>query len=237
MFIKRITNYFSKIEIAIWSSSVILILLSFFIFDRANYMALIASLIGATSLIFCAKGNPIGQVLIIIFSALYGIISFTYAYYGEVITYAGMTLPMAVFALISWLKNPYRGNKSEVKVGEVGGLETLLMFIAAAVVSFAFYFILKYFGTSNTLISTVSVTTSFLAVYLTARRSPYYAVAYGVNDVVLIIMWIMASIENIEYISVVVCFAAFLMNDIYSFINWQKMKARQAGGSIPEGEL
>lgn len=37
----------------------------------------------------------------ILFSLLYGIISFTFSYYGEMLTYVGMTMPMAVFALIS----------------------------------------------------------------------------------------------------------------------------------------
>ncbi len=109
-------NYFSKVEIVLWSSSVFLIIVSFGVFDQENYLTLAASLIGVTSLIFNAKGNPFGQLLMIIFSLLYGIISYTFNYYGEMITYLGMTMPMAVFALISWLRNPYRGNKSEVKV-------------------------------------------------------------------------------------------------------------------------
>ena len=76
--------------------------------------------------------------------------------------------------------------------------------------------------------STLSVTTSFVAVYLTFRRSPLFALAYASNDVVLIILWIMASIYDIRYISVVVCFIAFLVNDIYGYISWQKMKIRQS---------
>ena len=103
---RKASQYFSKVEIALWSTSVLLILLSFYLFDRGNYLTLAASLIGVTSLIFNAKGNPFGQFLMILFSLLYGIISFTFAYYGEMITYLGMTMPMAVFALISWLKNP-----------------------------------------------------------------------------------------------------------------------------------
>ncbi len=67
-------KYFSKFEIGLWSSSAVLILLSFFIFDKTNYLTLAASLIGVTSLIFAAKGNPVGQVLMVIFSVLYGII-------------------------------------------------------------------------------------------------------------------------------------------------------------------
>lgn len=41
--------------------------------------------------------------LMIVFSLLYGVISYTCAYYGEMITYLGMTAPMALFALISFL--------------------------------------------------------------------------------------------------------------------------------------
>ena len=75
--------------------------------------------------------------------------------------------------------------------------------------------------------SALSVTTSFLAVYLTFRRSPYFALAYAANDVVLILLWILASAEEIRYLSVVVCFVAFLFNDLYGFINWRKMKKKQ----------
>ncbi len=226
--IKTAAKYFSKTEIALWCSSAVLIVMSFCIFDGENYLTLLASLIGVTSLIFNAKGNPFGQFLMVIFSLLYGIISFTFAYYGEMITYLGMTMPMAVFALISWLRNPYNGNKAEVKVNAIGKTETVLMWVMTAGVTVLFYFILEYFDTANIVPSTLSVTTSFLAVYLTFRRSPYFALCYAANDVVLIVLWVLASICDSRYVSVVVCFVAFLANDIYGFVSWQKMKQRQS---------
>lgn len=109
---RKLLRYFSRAERLLWGLSVVFIVGSFCAFDRENYLTLAASLIGVTSLIFSAKGNPIGQVLMVLFSLLYGIISYTFAYYGEMITYLGMTMPMAVFALISWLKNPYNGRRS-----------------------------------------------------------------------------------------------------------------------------
>ena len=220
-------NYFSKIEIILWTSSVLLIVGSFCLFDRENYLTLSASLIGVTSLIFNAKGNPFGQFLMVLFSLLYGIISYSFNYYGEMITYLGMTMPMAIFALISWLKNPYKNNKAEVKVNTISKKELLFMGICTVVITILFYFILDYFKTANIIPSTLSVTTSFIAVYLTFRRSPLFALAYASNDIVLIILWIMASVYDIRYISVVVCFIAFLINDIYGYISWQKMKIRQ----------
>ena len=224
----KLKNYFSKTDITLWSSSVVLIIISFCIFDKESYLTLCASLIGVTSLIFNAKGNPLGQFLMVIFSLLYGIISYTFAYYGEMITYLGMTMPMAVFALISWLKNPFNGNKAEVKINSITKNETIFMWLIAVLITIVFYFILKNFSTANIVPSTLSVTTSFLAVYLTFRRSPYFAVAYATNDIVLIILWILASFSDIRYISVVVCFVSFLFNDIYGFISWQKMKTRQS---------
>ncbi len=224
--VKSVVNYFSKGEMILWGGSMILIIISFCIFDRENHLTLTASLIGVTSLIFNAKGNPIGQFLMIIFSLLYGMISLRFAYYGEMLTYLGMTMPMAVIALISWLKNPYNGNKAEDSIAK---REMVLMWIAAAVVTVIFYFILTAFNTANIVPSTISVTTSFVAVYLTFRRSPYYAIGYAANDIVLIILWILAMLENISYLSVVVCFVAFFVNDIYGFISWKRMEERQAG--------
>lgn len=147
------------------------------------------------------------------------------------ITYLGMTAPMAVFALISWLRNPYNGNKAEVKVNSLKKQETIFMFLLTAVITFGFYFILRYFHTANLIPSTLSVTTSFLAVYLTFRRSAYFALAYAMNDIVLIVLWILAALSDISYLSVIICFVAFLVNDIYGFINWLKMQKRQQRNS------
>ena len=223
----KIKTYFSKNDITLWLSSVIVILSSFCLFDRESYLTLWASLIGVTSLIFNAKGNPFGQLLMVVFSLLYGIISYTFSYYGEMITYLGMTMTMAVFSLIAWLRNPYNGNKAEVRVNSISRKEAVFMWVITGLVTLVFYYILNFFNTANIVPSTLSVTTSFLAVYLTFRRSPYFAVAYAANDIILIVLWVLASTYDIRYISVVVCFVAFFINDIYGYISWQKMKIRQ----------
>ena len=229
--VKRLIDYFSKGELLLWCSSVILIVVSFCVFVRENFLTLAASLVGVTSLIFNAKGNPFGQFLMVIFSLLYEIISFTFSYYGEMLTYLGTTMPMAVFALISWLRNPHNGNKAEVKVGSLGKKEIVFMWVVAAIVTVAFYFVLDAFNTANIVPSTISVTTSFVSVYLTFRRGQFFALGYAANDVVRIVLWVLASIADARYISAVVCFAAFLVNDIYGFLSWRKMKERQKADS------
>lgn len=225
--IKRLMLYISPIEWALLFGSLGLILLSFLLFGGEDYLSLFASMLGVISLILCAKGNPIGQMLVIIFGLIYAYISYTFSYFGELITYGLMTVPMAVLSLISWLKNPHKGNHSEVEISAVSKREIPLIAVLSIGVTVAMYFALRYLGTANLLLSTFSVFTSFIAVYLTYRRSPYFALAYAVNDVVLVSLWVLASFRDSSYVAVATCFGVFLINDIYGFINWQRIKKRQ----------
>ena len=225
--IKNLLNYFSKRELILWFCSVLFITIFFCVFDRESYLTLAASIVGATALIFNAKGNPMGPFLLIVFSILYGIISFGFAYYGEMITFLGMSAPMSLFSLISWLKNPYSKGKVEVRVNRLKSKEIIFIFVLTLFMTVAFYFILKAFNTANLIMSTLSVSTSFFAVCLTFRRSVFFPLAYAVNDVVLIIMWIMAAITDISYVSVIVCFIVFLINDMNGLFSWLRMQKRQ----------
>ena len=221
-------NYFSIFEIILWLSSIIIILISFSFTTTKDYLTLIASLIGATCLILNAKGNVWGPILSVIFSILYGIISYSNAYYGEMLTYLGMTAPMSIASVISWVRNPAKKGNNEVKVNHLKIKEYVLLLFLASVVAFIFYFILKAFNTAMLFLSTVSVFTSFVASYLTLRRSEYFALAYASNDIVLIILWIAAMENNTGYLSVVICFLVFLINDLYGYFSWLKMKKSQA---------
>lgn len=227
----------SVFEWIMWCASTVCATVCFFAFGNTNYHYLIGAVIGFTMLIFMAKGNPFGQILSIVFSVFYGIISYSFKYYGEMITYLGMTAPMAVFVLITWLKNPYNGNRTEVKVGTLTKLEKILFVVISAVVTVAFFFILRALGTANLLVSTLSVLTSFMAVFLSSRRSRFYAVCYALNDIVLITLWSMASSEDIMYLPMVVCFSAFLIMDIYGFVNWGRIRKRQSENTQTLHEL
>lgn len=216
----------NKFEIHLYITSVLMVSLSFFIFQSKDFLTLVASLTGVTALIFVSKGCALGQLITIIFAVFYGIISYFFTYYGEMITYLCMTAPTALAALISWIKNPYK-DTSEVKVAKLNKKNILIMILLAFIVTVTFYFILKKMGNANLPVSTLSVTTSFCASYLTVVRSPYYAVLYALNDIVLIVLWSLASVENISYVPMVTCFVMFLFNDLYGFFNWQRMKKTQ----------
>lgn len=224
---KKLITYFSRGELLLWGFSAAAVVTAFLMFDRNNWLTLAASLIGVTSLIFAAKGHPAAQAMAIIFAVLYGVISWQCRYYGEMITYIFMSLPMAAFSLVSWLRNPSE-NKNEVRVNHLKPAEYAILAGLTVIVTVAFFFILRFFNTANLIPSPISVATSFIAVYFVFRRSPLYAVGYAANDMVLLVLWTLASMEDIRYVSVLVCFAAFLVNDLYGFFNWRRMAQRQS---------
>ena len=219
--LKRLKWY----EYLIWMGSVAVITGSYLAFHIEGYMTLVASIIGVTALIFLAKGDVWGQILTVVFSILYAVVSYRFRYWGEMITYLGMTMPIAAAAVVTWLKNPYK--KGEVKVSHTNPKMWVILSVTAVIVTTAFYFVLRYYNTPNLIVSTVSITTSYMAASLAMLRSSYYALFYAGNDIVLIILWVLATTEDISYLPMVLCFICFLINDLYGFVNWQKMKREQ----------
>ena len=216
----------TKFEIGLWLCSVIVITISFLLPREKDILNLIASLIGVTALIFVAKGWVIGQAMTILFALFYGIISYIFGYYGEMITYLFMSAPAAAVAVISWLRHPFKDEKV-VEISSVTKKQVGIVFWLTCAVTLLFYFVLKYLGTASLFVSTLSVATSFFASSLTFLRSPYYALVYCTNDIVLIVLWGIACFESLSYLPMALCFVMFLANDIYGFYNWTRMKKEQ----------
>ena len=204
--------------------SLAIVILSNLLSTDIDVLTLVSACVGITSLIFAAKGNVWAQILMVIFSILYGLISWQFRYWGEMITYIGMTMPMAVWSTITWIKNPSESGQ-EVAIQKLTRKHVEGIAAAGVLVTAVFYMILKALDTPNILFSTISITTSFLAASLTMLRSSYYALGYASNDIILIIMWVLASIENPAYIPVVVNFIIFFFNDMYGFVSWKRREA------------
>ena len=223
---KKIFSVFNKTDRLIWLFSSLAVVLSYLIFPQENPVSVIGSLIGVTALIFVAKGAVFGQFLMLLFCLFYGIQSIFFRYYGETLTYLGMSLPAVIFNIVSWLRHPYR-DTAQVQVGRLTKKSVFLTFLLAGVVTVIFYFLLKMLGTAELLVSTLSVATSVLAAALSFQRSPWYAVAYAVNDVVLVVLWGIAFLSDHTVLPILTCFAVFLINDLHGFVSWQKMKRNQ----------
>ncbi len=216
----------TRFERTLWLASMAVVLGSYLLFPSGTVLNVTAALIGVTALILVAKGHAMGQLLTIVFAVFYGIISWAFRYYGEMITYLGMTAPMAALALATWLRHPFKETE-EVAVHRLTGRQWAALFLLCAVTTAAFYFILRAMGNAALAVSTLSVATSFLASGLTAFRSPWYALAYAANDLVLIVLWVTAALTDPSGIPMAVCFLMFFLNDMYGFVSWRRMARRQ----------
>lgn len=222
---------FNPKERLLWLISVVTLFITFIV-SGSGFLNLIASLIGVTALIYLAKGEPMGHVLTMIFGTLYAIISYQMSYYGEMMTYLGMTLPSALFALYAWLKNPHQKGKTVVRIGKINRSKVWIILLLSPLITILFYFLLRFLNTPLLIVSTVSIFTSIVASLLMFFRIRYYAIAYAANDVVLIVLWVFAAIQDVSYLPMILCFIIFLINDLYAFFNWKKLSIDQARVSV-----
>lgn len=217
----------TKFEWCLWIFSLTAVTVSFFAVQNNDYATLAVSLLGVTSLIFAARGDVFGLILMIAFSLIYATVSYFVGYYGEMIIYLCMQLPIVTISFINWLRHPSGKGSAETKVGKFNKIHLAIIIPSSIAVTVAFYFILGAFNTQNLIPSTISVLTSFVALYLMSLRVPQYALAFILNDIVLIVLWSMACVQSLNYLALVVCFSIFLINDTYTFICWTKRKSKQ----------
>ena len=133
---------------------------------------------------------------------------------------------MAIWSTITWIKNP-SSTGNEVAIQKLTKKHIAGIILFSIIVTVVFYYILRVLDTPNIVFSTISVTTSFIAASLTMLRSSYYALGYAANDIVLIILWGLASIDNPAYIPVLINFVIFFFNDMYGFVSWKKREVGQ----------
>jgi len=211
-------------EWVLWLGSLAAVIISNIITGNIDLLTLVATCIGVTALIFAAKGNVWSPVLMTIFCILYAVISWRFHYWGEMITYLGMSLPMSVWSIITWAKNS-SGDGNSVAIQKLTPKHIVGLIMFGVLTTLIFNFILRALNTPNIVFSTISITTSFLASALTLLRSSYYALGYASNDIVLIVLWILASLKNPVYLPVAFNFLIFFVNDLYGFISWKKREA------------
>ncbi len=216
-------SLFEKILLAVSFTAPVM---AFFAFKGTDYLNLANSLVGAAMLFLLAKANVFGSLVSMAFSITYSLISYRFHYYGEMMLYLGLYLPIEVFTLIVWLRNRYAGS-NVVKVEDTMAIDFLWGTLLSLSITVGAYFLLRALGTENLTWSTISVFTSMLACFFLLKRNSVYAVFYVINDIILIVLWIYASMKDSSYICLVVSFFCFLLNDSYAFFNWSRIRRRQ----------
>ncbi len=222
--IKKVFGKWNAIELIFYIAGLALIITMSICFG-ASWMSAVTGIFGLSCVLFAAKGKIIGIFFTWVMIVFYSILSYKNKYYGEVFINLCMMFPMTIIQLISWLKN--LGKDYVVKVNSITKKEIIIVCSAAALAFVAFYFILRALNTSQLIFSTISIVTSVLATYFQSRRSKYGFLAFLVNDAVLCVLWLFATLEDIKNVAMLTAVALYVVSDIYGFISWGILQKRQ----------
>lgn len=197
---------------------------------ESSALEVFSTSISLTSALLIAKGKIDGYFVGLAGIVAFSIVCFQTKIYGEVIVQLAIYLPVTVFGIYSWAKNKHndKDKGSVVKVGYLGIKEILLVIVSQLIMAVGYYFMLKYFGTEYLLVSTFSVTIQVAATYMLARRSQFGSGPYVLGDIAQIVLWSMVVAGgNTNAIAVLVMPCMYLINDVYGFFEWRRLRKNQ----------
>lgn len=223
---KNLLKDWTLFEKILWFSSLFLVILVGIIF-KSNIYALMYTLVDFTAILLLAKGKWLGQILGLISCFLYIYVSWKSKYYGEILVCIFLLFPMYIGGLISWLK--HHNNKTDtVEVNKIKLKEWIAIVILVIPIFLGIYKLLEVLNTDELFISSISIITSLIPMYLSFRRSKYYFYFYLINDIVVIILWGALVLKgNLMLLPMVFNPAINLLNDSYGIYNWCKLEKIQ----------
>lgn len=223
---KKMFRDWTVFEKILLIGSILIVSLTGIIF-KSEWITTICSIVGIITALLLAKGKSLGQVFGLLIVILYSIVSFNNKFYGEVIIYLLIMLPMYIMGIISWIKHQNKETNS-VEVNKIAKKEWIIVALISILCFIGIYLILKSFNTNQLFISSLSVLDSLFAIYLQIRRSKYSFYFYVVNDLVLILLWGIPCVTGtVVLIPMLMNPIINLINDIYGIINWRKLEKIQ----------
>jgi len=189
-------------------------------------IVIINSLISIISVFLITKGNYLGNVLQIVYSLIYSYIAFINQYYGEVIFFILVNLPIYICSTIFWLKNR-NVETNEIRINTIKLKEYLLLFIVGVVGYVVLFFLLKSLNTANIYLGTLSLIIGSIAGYLSMRRCEYNFIVYILLNVIGIMLWFSVVISDISNLPTMLIYIINLFMNISGIINWKRLKIMQ----------
>ena len=222
----KLLKDWTKIEKYLLLLSIILVSLVGIIFE-AKLTTTISSIVGIVTALLLAKGKNLGQVFGVISAFLYSFVSFKSKFYGEVIIYMCIKLPMYIIGILTWIKHQSKKTNT-IQINNIKLKEWIIVSVICIVSFIGIYWLLKIFDTKELFISSLSVVSSLFAIYLGIRRSKYSFYFYIMNDFILIMLWGIPVLNGmLSLIPMVFNPIINFINDSYGIYNWNKLEEMQ----------
>lgn len=205
-------------------STIIMIGLSIVWKDSA--IALISGVTGIIGVVLCAKGKVSTYIFATVNVALYAIICYQNALYGEVMLNAFYFIPMNIIGFFLWSKR--KGDDGNVEAKTLTKNQLAVLFVGLAIAIFAYYQLLKSLGGNLQLVDSITTVTSVVALILQVTRYREQWLVWILVNIVSIVMWVMLLNTPEGSVTMIVMWTAYLFNSIYGYINWSKLSKKEA---------
>lgn len=215
-------------EKTILSLSLFVIVIVGIIF-KSNFFTLFTALTVVTTTMLLAKGKKEAYIFFLICNILYVYVAFNNRYFGEVLLYLFLIIPMCISSLISWIRHPNKDTNT-VEVNSITRKERMIVYLSIVPLSIGLYFLLRAFNTNELIVSTFTFVCSLLANYYQIRRNKMSFYFYVIQDVALLILWIIPIAKgNLSLLPLIINSTFNLFFDSYGVYNWKKLEKKQGG--------
>ena len=187
-------------------------------------IALISGVTGIIGVVLCAKGKISTYFYATINVALYAWICFQNGLYGEVMLNAFYFIPMNIVGFMLW--NKKKDDDGNVEAKALTKKQLIILSVGLFVAIVLYYQLLKSLGGNLQLIDSITTVTSVMALLLQVLRYKEQWLIWILVNLVSIVMWVMLLNTSEGSISMIVMWAAYLINSIYGYINWKKLNKK-----------
>ena len=187
-------------------------------------IALISGVTGIIGVVLCAKGKISTYFYATINVALYAWICFQNGLYGEVMLNAFYFIPMNIVGFMLW--NKKKDDDGNVEAKALTKKQLIILSVGLVVAIVLYYQLLKSLGGNLQLIDSITTVTSVMALLLQVLRYKEQWLIWILVNLVSIVMWVMLLNTSEGSISMIVMWAAYLINSIYGYINWNKLNKK-----------
>ena len=137
--LKKVFKGWSLFECLLLFTSVLSIIIVGAIF-KSDLLTMLTSIVGVTCALLLAKGLVLGEFFGIAIVVLYSLVSYKNGFYGEMIIYIGIMLPMYVWGVFEWIKHK-NSKTNSIEVNEISKKEWAIVSFIAVILFVVFYFL------------------------------------------------------------------------------------------------
>lgn len=187
---------------------------------KDNWLGILSALTGTWYALWAGKGKVSCYFFGMINSFSYGLISYQYQLFGEVMLNWGYYFPMMFVGLFFWRK--HLNKKQEIFKTKLNWQGRLILAAASAAGIILYALLLKFIGGRTPGLDSLSTVLSIAAMIMTVKRCVEQWFLWTVVNIASIIMWLRIYLTEGGAVASLLMWCIALANGIIFYIQWSK---------------